>query len=75
MGDAPEKYTDRSASLAPQQDPEIGNLDCTKICANAHRADGVSNADGTAGTACNAGGSYGCISFITAQGRTPCYKQ
>lgn len=67
--------TDKSACAHPPQDAEVGNQDCTAICANAHRADGVSNDDGTAGTACNAGGKYECISFITAQGRTPCYKQ
>ncbi|KAK2597592.1 hypothetical protein N8I77_012370 [Diaporthe amygdali] len=61
--------------LLRQQDAAIGNLDCTEICSKAHRADGVSNSDGTAGTACNAGGNYECISFITAQGRTPCYKE
>jgi len=32
----------------------VGNLDCTAVCGKAHRADGTSNADGTAGTAvCN----------------------
>ncbi|RAL03479.1 uncharacterized protein BO80DRAFT_422934 [Aspergillus ibericus CBS 121593] len=56
-------------------DASIGELDCTSICGNAHRADGVSNADGTAGTACNAGGRYECISAITALGRTACYVE
>ncbi|KAL1871644.1 hypothetical protein Daus18300_004644 [Diaporthe australafricana] len=68
------KFQD-SSHCCVYSDASIGNLDCTAICANAHRADGVSNADGSAGTACNAGGKYQCISFITAQGRTPCYKQ
>ncbi|KAB8073780.1 hypothetical protein BDV29DRAFT_157282 [Aspergillus leporis] len=52
-----------------------GNLDCLSVCANAHRADGKSNDDGTAGTACNAGGKYKCASALTALDRTPCYKQ
>lgn len=73
-GKKPSK-TNKSACSCPPQDAAVGNQDCTAICANAHRADGVSNDDGTAGTACNAGGKYKCISFITAQGRTPCYKQ
>ncbi|POS68622.1 hypothetical protein DHEL01_v212984 [Diaporthe helianthi] len=68
------KFQDNSHCCV-YSDPEIGNLDCKAICAGAHRFDGVSNRDGTAGTACNAGGKYQCISFITAQGRTPCYKQ
>lgn len=59
------------------QDVALGNLDCTEYCAKAYRADGKSNADGTAGTKCVAAGAaevkYGCIGAITAQGRTPCY--
>lgn len=61
----------------PTQNVVLGNLDCTEYCAKAKRADGKANADGTAGTACNAPGAtdikYGCISAITAQGRTSCY--
>lgn len=57
------------------QDAKQGNLDCTAICAGAKRADGTSNADGTAGTACAASGSYKCAGVLAAQGRTPCYKQ
>ncbi|KAJ0110178.1 hypothetical protein J7T55_000610 [Diaporthe amygdali] len=68
------KFQDNSHCCV-YSDAAIGNLDCTEICSKAHRADGVSNSDGTAGTACNAGGNYECISFITAQGRTPCYKE
>ncbi|PYH72158.1 uncharacterized protein BO88DRAFT_450769 [Aspergillus vadensis CBS 113365] len=64
-----------SSHCCVYSDASIGELDCTSICAKAHRADGVSNADGTAGTACNAGGKYECISAITAQGRTPCYTE
>ncbi|RAH69115.1 uncharacterized protein BO66DRAFT_392624 [Aspergillus aculeatinus CBS 121060] len=56
-------------------DASAGELDCASICANAHRADGVSNSDGTAGTACNAGGKYECISAFTALDRTPCYTE
>lgn len=57
------------------QDAEVGNLDCTSICSGAHRADGTSNSDGTAGTACAASGKYKCATVFEAQDRTPCYKQ
>ncbi|KAE8349686.1 hypothetical protein BDV28DRAFT_56552 [Aspergillus coremiiformis] len=50
------------------------NLDCTSVCRDAKRADGVSNPDGTAGTACAAGGKYKCASAFTALDRTPCYQ-
>ncbi|PWY85935.1 hypothetical protein BO70DRAFT_360772 [Aspergillus heteromorphus CBS 117.55] len=56
-------------------DASVGELDCTTYCASAHRADGVSNADGTAGTACNAGGAYKCASALEAQDRTSCYAE
>ncbi|KAH7317296.1 hypothetical protein BKA65DRAFT_410993 [Rhexocercosporidium sp. MPI-PUGE-AT-0058] len=58
-------------------DPSIGNLDCQRWCTNAHRADGTTNRNNPleVGTACNAGGKYATAGAITAQGRTPCYKQ
>ncbi|PYH49706.1 uncharacterized protein BP01DRAFT_387862 [Aspergillus saccharolyticus JOP 1030-1] len=64
-----------SSHCCVYSDASIGELDCASICAKAHRTDGVSNSDGTAGTACNAGGKYECISAFTAQGRTPCYTE
>ncbi|OJJ45183.1 hypothetical protein ASPZODRAFT_69457 [Penicilliopsis zonata CBS 506.65] len=56
-------------------DSSVGNLDCTTVCSSAHRADGTTNSDGTAGTACNAGGSYKCASVFEAQDRTACYTE
>ncbi|KAG4034869.1 hypothetical protein MFRU_002g02190 [Monilinia fructicola] len=56
-------------------DATVGNLDCASVCANAHRADGTTNADGIPGTACNAGGKYRCANTLDAQDRTPCYSQ
>ncbi|OOF96463.1 hypothetical protein ASPCADRAFT_514753 [Aspergillus carbonarius ITEM 5010] len=64
-----------SSHCCVYSDASIGELDCASVCAKAHRADGVSNADGTAGTACNAGGKYKCASAFTAQDRTPCYTE
>lgn len=55
-------------------DAEIGNLDCNKYCANAHRADGT-NGVGGPGTACAAGGAYKCATIPESLDRTPCYKQ
>ncbi|CAJ0545150.1 Ff.00g086230.m01.CDS01 [Fusarium sp. VM40] len=58
-------------------DAAIGNLNCHNVCLGAHRADGKTNPHNPleAGTACNANGNYVTIGAITAQGRTPCYKQ